>query len=208
MDKKKSNIERIKEIKSRRRSEILQAARKVIAEVGFSKVSMDMVAKKAKISKGALYLYFSSKDELFYSAIEEAFDNLKERAFKSLKTSDSSAEKIGKIILAHLKDTEKYQDFLKVFFVEKMWEIMTSENPSYAKLRETRISYENFIAEIIKEGCERGNFRKMDEKKAAFVLVEMIKSSFISKILNFPCGETSIDADFLKECFLKGISKC
>jgi AcrR family transcriptional regulator len=48
-----------------RPEEILSAALEVIGEVGFAEAKLDDVAHKAGISKGTLYLYFDSKEELF-----------------------------------------------------------------------------------------------------------------------------------------------
>ena len=50
-----------------RPEEILSAALEVFGEVGFAEAKLDDVAQKAGISKGTLYLYFDSKEELFRS---------------------------------------------------------------------------------------------------------------------------------------------
>ena len=43
------------------------AAKRVFSESGFSKATMDDIAKEAELSPGTLYLYFKNKDELFSS---------------------------------------------------------------------------------------------------------------------------------------------
>ncbi len=47
-----------------RRSQIIEAATAVFAHLGFDKARMDDIAKKSGVSKGTLYLYFESKDDI------------------------------------------------------------------------------------------------------------------------------------------------
>ncbi|PLR27868.1 TetR family transcriptional regulator [Caulobacter zeae] len=63
--------------KWRRRSEarpgeIVQAALEVFAERGFAGARLDEIAARAGISKGALYLYFETKDDIFRAVVREA----------------------------------------------------------------------------------------------------------------------------------------
>ncbi|HEY1925912.1 MAG TPA: TetR/AcrR family transcriptional regulator [Caulobacteraceae bacterium] len=52
-----------------RREAILDAAREVFMEVGFAAASMSMIAARVGGSKGTLYNYFKSKEELFEAYI-------------------------------------------------------------------------------------------------------------------------------------------
>ena len=54
-----------------KRREILDAAELVFTTRGFSAARMDDIADTAGVAKGTLYLYFSSKQELFVSLLEE-----------------------------------------------------------------------------------------------------------------------------------------
>jgi AcrR family transcriptional regulator len=63
--------------KWRRRSEarpgeIVQAALEVFAEKGFAAARLDEIAARAGISKGALYLYFETKEDIFRAVVREA----------------------------------------------------------------------------------------------------------------------------------------
>lgn len=63
--------------KWRRRSEarpgeIVQAALEVFAEKGFAAAKLDDIARRAGVSKGALYLYFETKEDIFRAVVREA----------------------------------------------------------------------------------------------------------------------------------------
>ena len=59
--------ERKKRERERRRQQIIVAAKRVFSEKGFSKSTMEDIAKEAELSPGTLYLYFKNKDELYAS---------------------------------------------------------------------------------------------------------------------------------------------
>ena len=73
--------------KADRPAEILKAGLEVFAARGFAATKLDEVAKKAGVSKGALYLYFDTKEALFQAAVAEAVQPNLERV-KMLATAD------------------------------------------------------------------------------------------------------------------------
>ena len=56
--------ERKEREKERRKQQIMVAAKRVFSEKGFSRATMDDIAKEAELSAGTIYLYFKNKDEL------------------------------------------------------------------------------------------------------------------------------------------------
>ncbi len=62
----------VPEYKKEARSRIIEVALKVFSENGYHQTTMDDIARKLGVSKGALYLYFGSKEELFKGCYETA----------------------------------------------------------------------------------------------------------------------------------------
>jgi TetR/AcrR family transcriptional repressor of mexJK operon len=60
---------------SAKRKQILTAATELFVEQGYASTSMDLIARKAEVSKQTVYSHFGSKDELFAAAIEERCDS-------------------------------------------------------------------------------------------------------------------------------------
>ncbi len=59
--------ERKEREKGRRRQQITIAAKRVFSLKGFSRATMEDIAKEAELSPGTLYLYFKNKEELYAS---------------------------------------------------------------------------------------------------------------------------------------------
>jgi AcrR family transcriptional regulator len=58
--------------KADRPREIVDAALRVFAEKGFAAAKLDDIARRAGVSKGALYLYFETKEEIFRAVVDQA----------------------------------------------------------------------------------------------------------------------------------------
>lgn len=58
--------------KADRPGEIVDAALHVFAEKGFAAARLDEIARRAGVSKGALYLYFETKEDLFRAVVDQA----------------------------------------------------------------------------------------------------------------------------------------
>ena len=63
---------RFRRRKAERPAEILDAALAVFAEKGFAAARLEEIARLAGVSKGALYLYFATKEDLFRAVVGQA----------------------------------------------------------------------------------------------------------------------------------------
>jgi len=71
--------ERREEEKERRRAEMVDAAEELYAEVGWDDVTMERVAKSARLSRALIYVYFRDKSDLLHAITERALLELRER---------------------------------------------------------------------------------------------------------------------------------
>src|SRR5260370_11118497 len=69
--------ERRLEEKERRRAEILDAAESVTAQLGWDAMTMDQVARKARLSRALVYVYFKDKTDLMFGIGERALVTLR-----------------------------------------------------------------------------------------------------------------------------------
>lgn len=68
--------ERKRREREHRRRQITDAARKVFSGKGFTKTTMEDIAREAELSPGTLYLYFKNKDELYASLSVKILEHL------------------------------------------------------------------------------------------------------------------------------------
>jgi AcrR family transcriptional regulator len=105
--------ERRQEEKDRRRAEILDAAEALYAEAGWDAVTMDQVARRARLSRALLYVYFHDKSDMHLALVQRALDALRiafEEARQGRASGIDEVEAIGYAYLAFSREQPHYYD--------------------------------------------------------------------------------------------------
>lgn len=146
---------RWKRRKDARPQEVLDAALLLFSEFGYSHTRLDDVAAKAGISKGTVYLYFSSKQELFEAVIQDRIAPWLE-AIASQKIDDH--ETTDQIVRRFL--SWGWNQFLetKLFMITKVVLAESNTFPDLAKtyLREVVGPVHDHMAMLLHRGVARG----------------------------------------------------
>jgi AcrR family transcriptional regulator len=87
---------------------IAKAAAKLFDERGYLETSMDDISSAAKLSKGGIYHYFSSKNEILYFISTNFMGLLLKNLEQELKGIEDNFEKIQFIISRHIGFYTKY----------------------------------------------------------------------------------------------------
>jgi AcrR family transcriptional regulator len=85
--------------KDARPGELVSAALDLFIEKGFAATRLEDVAKRAGVSKGTLYLYFDSKEDLFKAAIREGYSEALRHGEQVLESFTGSSEDLLRMIL-------------------------------------------------------------------------------------------------------------
>jgi len=105
--------ERRLEERDRRRVEIVDAAEVLYAESGWDAVTMDQVARQARLSRALLYVYFRDKSDLHFALVERALEELRRRfeaAREGRVRGIDQVEAIGRAFLAFSRELPHYFD--------------------------------------------------------------------------------------------------
>ena len=106
------------EEKDRRRAEILDAAEKVAASDGIDAITMDQVARQARISRALLYVYFKDRDDLCLGIGERGLELLKTRfAAETARhaTGLAQVQEIGRAYVTFARECPVYFAALSQF---------------------------------------------------------------------------------------------
>jgi len=94
--------ERRQEEKDRRRSEIIDAAEDLYRELGWDAVTMDSVAKRARLSRALVYVYFKDRNDLHFAIALRAMEALHARFVEASSRTRLGLEKIEAIGRAYV----------------------------------------------------------------------------------------------------------
>ena len=90
-----------------RRTQLLTLARKAFSESSYDEVSIDDLAREAKISKGLLYHYFPTKRDLYVAGLREIADELVDRV-NAVPTNLPPAERVRAGLDAYLEHISQH----------------------------------------------------------------------------------------------------
>ncbi|HSN69994.1 MAG TPA: TetR/AcrR family transcriptional regulator [Steroidobacteraceae bacterium] len=105
--------ERRQEEKDRRRHEIVDAAEQLYAELGWDGVTMDQVARRARLSRALLYVYFRDKADLHFAIVERALETLRLRFEQASVRPGSGLDRVeamGRAYVAFALELPHYFD--------------------------------------------------------------------------------------------------
>lgn len=80
------------------RARIIDAAGKLMADKGIKQTTLADVARKAGISRGTLFYYYASKNDLIYDILEKHLSDLTDAIFASLPRRRSSAADLAAVL--------------------------------------------------------------------------------------------------------------
>ncbi len=102
-----------------RENRILDATAILIVQYGYDKTSVSDIAKKAGISKGAVYLHFKSKDALIYRLILREVEKFLDEW--AIRIKNDTSEKVFASMYRHVLALMKEDDFLWALFSKQRW---------------------------------------------------------------------------------------
>ncbi|MBU3650374.1 MAG: TetR/AcrR family transcriptional regulator [Limnohabitans sp.] len=156
--------------KEARPGELLQAALTLFVEKGFAATRSEEVAQRAGVSKGTLFLYFPSKEDLFKAVIQE---------------------NIGKLFPLWSDEMQQFQgsssDLLR-HCVQSWWtqvgatpasgivKLVMSEAQNFPEIadyyqREVIAPGRELLCRVLARGVASGEFRPMDVSQAVYTLI-------------------------------------
>ncbi len=146
-----------------RRQEILGAAECLFSKHGFFKTSMAEIAHNAQFAMGTVYRFFKSKEEIYISLVEAKVEELSETLEREISAAHSATDKITALIRVKLSYADRNRDFFRIYVSE--WKLYMNQV--------------DLVAELIRADIQKGEFRLVDPKDAAFALHGMLNSTIV-----------------------------
>lgn len=141
--------------KNNTKAKIIKAATELFGEKGYNSTSIQDICRKAGVSKGGLFYYFSAKEEILFLIHDEFISYELERAYKIINEDKSYALILKDLIVDLVESIGKFKPYVTVFFQERKF----FSQESFASIREKRDEYEDIFFEVIKKGIKSNEFK-------------------------------------------------
>ncbi len=191
------------EKRSIKEAHIIDAAEKIFSAVGYANTKMEDVAKEAGISKGSVYFYFDTKENLYMAVTYRALQILNENLYRVRDNHKSQSGLNSVIALA-----EAYLDFCDKYFFysEVILDYMTlnrstqlgrdrarmttaiKESMYYAMVQDIQNLPVSLITGEIRRGVEDGSIRNKRKPELLYLIAWGSLVGFVK--LNVAAGST------------------
>jgi AcrR family transcriptional regulator len=152
--------------------DIIDTARTLFKQYGFKKTTMGDIARSLGRGKSSLYYYYPGKEEIFEAVLQTEMDELLDQIYRSISAASSSKEKLTiycRCRLNKLNQLYNLSDALKSEIAELhcvMADLKSKFDTSHVKL----------VKEILEEGVNNGEFKKISADNIELVAYLMVSS--------------------------------
>jgi TetR/AcrR family transcriptional regulator len=186
--------------KEARPAELLAAALHLFVEKGYAATKSEEVAKLAGVSKGTLFLYFSSKEELFKAVVRE---NISNRFTEISKLWDNYEGSSTDLLRMGLRVWWERIGSTKASGITKL---MISEENNFPELaafyhEEVARPIHTLLEKVLQLGIDKGEFRPMDVQQGIYLILAPMLYLVIRKHspITYALKNNPMDADaFIK----------
>jgi TetR/AcrR family transcriptional regulator len=145
--------------KEQRATDIVDAAETVIFAKGYENATMDEIAEEAELSKGTLYLYFKTKEELYLAIAIRGNEILRKKTEIAIEKEKTGLDKVVACGMAYFdmyQNQRNYFDALNYMDSKELTPEMMHERHEAFQRNEGVLQ---LLAEIIEQGKQDGSIR-------------------------------------------------
>lgn len=165
------------DVSEERRSQIIESAIKVFAREGFANTRMEDVAAESGLSKGLLYFYFKSKEEII-SAIADLLFGSELRKMQSqideAQTAREGLERFTEAFIADLRGMLKITPLFYEFYA------LAFRNATVRQLLAAYLrQFVAIIEPLVQRGIERGEFASGDPRQITLTIGATLEGTLL-----------------------------
>ncbi len=195
IDKKVAGVRAKRERrKEARPGELLEAALDFFVEKGFAATRSEEVAKRAGVSKGTLFLYFPSKEELFKAVVRE---NISGRFLQWNEMFENFRGTTPEMLHTCMKTWWEKVGSTKASGISKLMMSEAGNFPDLAEFYRDEVVKpgHDLLARILQRGIDRGEFRPIDVNHAVYSLVAPMMFLVMYRHSGKVCVQPDFDLD-------------
>jgi TetR/AcrR family transcriptional regulator len=173
--------------RAEREDRILKAAEELIFANGFANTTIDDIAARADVSKGAVYLHYRTKDDIYFSVASRALEIMQQMFQEAVVPHKTGLERFRAIGYAFYDYTKRYPEYSGMLYD------VNSPKPCHGLASERRChSLTEQIGMImvssIEQGIQDGSVRPDTDPAAAALII----SSSLQGLLRTILGESEM----------------
>ncbi|PWW20559.1 TetR family transcriptional regulator [Cytobacillus oceanisediminis] len=195
--------------KRKKKKEILAGALACFAKKGFQAATIDDIVAYSGISKGAIYNYFKSKEEIYLELMNEQTEATSARLVESISNLSSAEEKLEYLFDIYREMSPFSQERKDKIVVHLEFTLHSSRDENLNRILKERGKkfFLKLITDILEEGQAAGEFRPdADPNYVACMFWTIMDGAMLHSVLNEEYPYRTI-IDYVKSLVLKDLQQ-
>lgn len=157
------------DVSEERKNQILDAAMNVFSRAGFHQARMDDIAQESGLSKGALYLYYKSKDAII-EALLRRFGGMEMRGIRAtLQKGGTATERLFTMTRMFAADLDHLALAMPVML--EFYAAAARQRSVRQYMSGLLQEYAQLMIPVVEEGIRNGEFRAVSASDVAMTLI-------------------------------------
>lgn len=148
-----------------RRNQILDAATRVFVRQGFQHARMDDIVEESGLSKGTLYWYFKSKEDIINAILHRLFTGDLEHLESLLQAEGTASERLIQLTNHRVSGLKRMSSLVPIIF--EFYAVAVHQQWVQQFINEYFQHFRTLLEELIQQGMDCGEFRQVNARNAA-----------------------------------------
>jgi AcrR family transcriptional regulator len=154
-----------------RRNQILDAATKVFVRLGFQHARMDDIVEESGLSKGTLYWYFKSKEDIINAISRRLFTGELENLEGLLEAEGTVSERLMQLTNYRVAGLKRMSNLVPIIF--EFYAVAVHQQWVKQFIGEYFKHFRGLLEDLINQGIDRGEFYPVNAAETAISFASM-----------------------------------
>jgi AcrR family transcriptional regulator len=180
---------------------ILSAAEKLFVDKNYADVSMRTIADRARVSTGALYHHFPSKEKLYYAMLTAYMTRVRQAALDATPQKGSCRERLRALTRVYLALPPEQRLIMRLVRRD-----LSAFNGKIRKgiVRAYQDAVPDLVEQVLQDAIKRKEIRKRDARWLAWAYVAIVETT-LGEYAQSHLGSVDERLDGALELFMNGV---
>jgi len=189
----------------KQRATILAAAAICFSRKGYHRTTMDEIVAESGLSKGTLYWYFESKQDLFLEIFESWGDTMLE-AMRGMaeNRSQPAADRLRALGMWSMEMLAAESEIVTLMI--EAYTALRGDREAYERLLKVYSPFLDMLTDVIEDGVRQGEFKPVNARPLAEALGAALDGIALQNLIGMP-GDTRARVTTFVEVIIDGLTR-
>ncbi|MGH7962399.1 MAG: TetR/AcrR family transcriptional regulator [Candidatus Binatia bacterium] len=193
-------------VESFMREAIFTAAKKVLAANGYDRTALDQIAQEAEVSKGSIYVYFRSKEELLGEVLQGGMHRFIEASKAAAAREQTPWAQLKAVVHTHLQSFAADPDTFKIALTERTNVILNPRSQQDPTLWQMYQEHVEWVGVLFQQAIQAGEIRPIATQRYAHLLLDAVFMAAYRRLATPTSISLAQEAEEIMDVLLWGLS--